>query len=292
MHWKQLWERSEGPRCAVFTDIDNTLVRAGCEADSRRLRDVLAERNIPLVAVTGPRFSSVFRRIRTGELPLFAAVVSEVGTDIRQLNLLAEGGPTYERDETWADYLLASGFHREHAVVRELCEQVNTLQAQRPDWGLELQPGEPQQFKLSWYFRAASTEVAAKIAEQLARSCSPFRTAWCQDITFCEEGQKRFCFDVLAADKRDAVDYLVRQMDLEDGLVAGDSGNDITMILDTCHQVAGVVVGGAQPELLEAVRGFRQRQGKGPGIKRLWVDESQRLGPQSLLAAVEQFFKF
>lgn len=283
MNWESLWQRSSGPRYAAFMDIDNTFFRPDRAQDSWRLVQALKERNMPLVAVTGAKHASVERRIRSGELPPFAVVASAVGTEIR---FLTEAG-TYQDDLFWQAQLTGRGFCETSGPVQELCRLVEVLRVSKPEWGVELQGGSPQRFKFSLYFRARDTAEAQAIYGELAQACDAFRTVWCQDINFLAQAgeKKRYCFDVLVADKRDAVNYLVAQMGLEGGLVAGDSGNDSTMILESCHKLLGVVVGGSRPELMEAV--------SAPGVDkiRLFVeDEPTRLGPQTLLAVLARFF--
>lgn len=283
MNWESLWQRSSGPRYAAFTDIDNTFFRPDCGSDSWRLVQALAERGMPLVAVTGAKHASVQARIQRRELPPFAVVASAVGTEIR---ILTEAG-TYQDDLFWQASLAGRGFDHNSGPVLALRLLVEALRTDHPEWEVRLQGGNPQQFKFSLHFRAADSAEAQAIAAHLTQVCSVFRTVWCQDINFpAQVGEKkRYCFDVLAADKRDAVDYLVREMRLEGGLVAGDSGNDSSMILESCQKLLGVVVGGSRPELLEAVFA--------PGVDktRLFVEvNATRLGPQTLLAVVERYF--
>ncbi len=289
MNWESLWQRSNGPRYAAFTDIDNTFFRPDCASDLWRLVELLRERDMPSVAVTGARHNSVLRRIQSGELPPFAAVASAVGTEIRVLT----GAGTYQDDLSWQARMLATGFDLEHGAVLALRDLVESLRVDHPEWGVVLQGGDPQQFKFSLHFRAHTTEEAQGIFACLSGPCSAFRTVWCQDINFSTQvgEKKRYCFDVLAADKRDAVDYLAAEMRLDGGLVAGDSGNDSSMILESSDKLLGVVVGGSRPELLETVCAFQKAQASGGNMRWLFVEDNPaRLGPQTLLAVVERYF--
>lgn len=287
MLWNNLWQRSEGPRLAVFSDIDNTFYRPDCASDSQRLARELAERNMLLVAVTGAKFSSVHGRILCGELPPFAVVASCVGTEISVLENPAT--LCYQDDLSWAAQLRTRGFDHTSGAVLALRNLVDVLRVDHPEWGVVLQGGDTQRFKFSLHYRASSTAEAEAIAVHLGQVCGTFRTVWCQDINFLASAgeKKRYCFDVLACDKRDAVDYLVAELGVHAGLVCGDSGNDATMILSSSEKLMGVVVGGSQAELLQAVA----RSDVGKVGKRVWVEtQPNRLGPQSLLAAVEEFF--
>lgn len=284
MNWNKLWQRPDGPRYAAFSDIDNTYHLPGLQADSRRLSERLAELDMPLVAVTGARFSSAHRRILSGELPPFAVVASSVGTEIRVVTDVATA--IYQEDLSWRARMIATGFNLNHGAVQALRELVDRLRFERPEWGVVVQPGDPEAFKFSLHYFAPDTDEAASIAAELGRPCEGLRQVWCYDIN-SPPGRKRFCFDVLAADKADLVNYMAEAMGLTGGLVAGDSGNDAGMILHARDDLLGVVVGGATPELLAEVEKTDLR-GRG---KRLFVDHpSTRRGPQSLLAAVEQHF--
>ena len=58
---------------------------------------------------------------------------------------------------------------------------------------------------------------------------------------------KKYCLDVLPLTKAGAVDYLTRIASIKKGVVAGDSGNDVNMLLESGTMNA-VLVGGYKKE--------------------------------------------
>lgn len=285
------------PRFAVFTDIDNTFYRADRDTASRQLTQLLCERGILLCAVTGASFPAVRKRIVGGELPAFQALASAVGTEIYLLETAGED-PTYVTDPEWEAMLRERGFVRDN-VATKLEQHFTALNSQHSSWQAVWQTGTSAQsgerFKLSlWYMAEDSTEAEA-IFHELAKPFAAFRCVWCEDINYSGP-RKRYCFDVLAADKADAVAYLFKRLSLAAGLVAGDSGNDATMILQSTSingELTGVVVGGARPELLAAVHaaGYKHtaycRFANANGTPLFVEEDEHRLGPDSLIAAVQ-----
>lgn len=284
MYWKTLLEQRTAAGkvpVAVFTDIDNTFYRRDRVSDSRRLTELLASECIPLVAVTGPAFSAVNRRIVSGELPHFAAIASAVGTEIHHLH--GDGGQLFYRaDQAWREGLLARGFKRDLVVqtANGLLARVNRSDS---EWNVTFQGRELQDFKVSFHFHARSSAAASQIAAVLSGEFPSFCTLWCEDINWTPRGDlRRYCFDVLPVTKVHSVNHLFSEMGLVGGLVAGDSGNDASMILDSCLQLTGVVVGGAREELLTAVAAA---SGRKTG-KNVITFTDGTLGPESLMAAV------
>lgn len=284
MYWKTLLEQRTAAGkvpVAVFTDIDNTFYRPDRASDSRRLTELLASECIPLVAVTGPAFNAVYQRIVSGELPHFAAIASAVGTEIH--HLWDDGGQLfYQADQAWREGLLARGFKRD-LVVQAAEGLLTRVNRDHPEWNVTFQGGDPEDFKVSFHYHARSSGEASLIAAVLSGEFPNFCTLWCEDINWTPRGNlRRYCFDVLPVTKVHPVNHLFSEMGLKGGLVAGDSGNDATMILDSCSQLTGVVVGGAREELLTAVAAA---SGRKTGKSVITFNDGT-LGPESLMAAV------
>lgn len=288
MYWKYLLQQRTAAGklpVAVFTDIDNTFFRPDRASASRRLGELLASECIPLVAVTGAAFDAVNRRIAAGELPHFAAVASAVGTEIHHLVKKGDGGElVYQADEAWRAGLLARGFER-GLVVQTAEAQLARVNRDHSSWSVAFQGGNPEDFKVSFHYLASSSAEASAIATVLSGDYPDFCTLWCEDINWTPRGNlRRYCFDILPVTKVHPVNHLFAEMGLVGGLVAGDSGNDAAMILDSCVQLTGVVVGGAREELLTAVAAASgQRAGK-----KIIVYNDGSLGPESLMDAVQQ----
>lgn len=104
-------------------------------------------------------------------------------------------------------------------------------------------------FKSSWYASDATEEQIQKLDEALGRSGL--------DINIVYSSNRDL--DVLPkfANKGNSLSWLLKHLSIPrtEALAAGDTGNDSAMILK--KGVQGIVVGNAQPELLEAVIGHK-----------------------------------
>jgi hydroxymethylpyrimidine pyrophosphatase-like HAD family hydrolase len=281
----------------IFTDIDNTFVYDGCKAATVAVLGLACKRRMPVVAVTGADLNSVFSRIMADELPYFRALATSCGTEIY---FLSKGG--YYQDHHW-DNQLRSRFNRKEVFFRAE-NLAREWAVTSPGCELEIQKKKvTEKYKVSFYFKASDGLVASMAAEEILSYFSEYQLAWCEDITWePKDGLRRYCVDVLAANKQDAVEYITEQLGITDGIVAGDSGNDAEMVLDCDRRFVGVVVGGAREELKEALRKRDPRPvGKiqdSRGFSRYYLDgrfvlvdeHPDRRGPESILAALEVLY--
>jgi len=128
--------------------------------------------------------------------------------------------------------------------------------------GIRPQPERYQSpFKSSWYYDDASPENLADLRHRLAQVEL--------DVTVVYSSQRDLDVLPARADKGNAVRFLCRhlEIDAEQVLVAGDTGNDSSMF--SIHGVNGILVGNAKPELVEAAAGcepYRARELEADGV--------------------------
>ncbi|MCL5774751.1 MAG: HAD family hydrolase, partial [Patescibacteria group bacterium] len=205
-----------------------------------------------------------------------------------------------------------SGFDR----VR-LVGQAKTMLAKfsqsHPDWQMNFQLPEKEQsleaspepdyqkFKISFHFFSSPEEL-----EAVSQEVSGFFPN--QNILTCEEighnrnlpadaPVKKYCLDILPATKADAVNYLEKICGINKGLVAGDSGNDTAMLVDS-QRLTAVLVGGYKTELKSAVdskipslrpgkRSFQRITTASGGTKAVYIEQGERLAAESILHAAK-----
>lgn len=274
---------------ALIADIDNTFYRSdhrAAEVAAWELSKRAATAPYPIIAVTGSHFEHVRRRIENGELPVFQAIVGDVGTDM----WLLESDGTFTRDQPYQKRLARAGYDR-HDVV----QAARLLLPFFRKHGIRMQFQDPEKeaayltypspdylpYKVSLHF--LGDDEAVELVQEIFEN--QFKN---QKIVICEEihhnamlgpaaGTKKYCLDILAATKADAVNYLIEQFALQQGVVAGDSGNDIGMLLETPHSFAAVAVGGHKPELRAALEAAES-------VKPIFIDtDKNRLAAQTLL---------
>ncbi len=246
----------------LFTDIDGTFSRKDREAASDVLSKKAKKNNFPIVAVTGNNFSVVRQRINSGELPYFEAIAGSVGTELYMLHVGANGIKTYVKDEAHAQEMLNKGFDR-LTLVRIAEEMVESLRIDnrfsldflKPEIEkayLKGEKGDVEPFKISFYAFASSLESLGSMREEVVSRFPDQKVVICEDTDYNErmipgDLRKKYNVDVLPVTKADVVDYISNIARVDVGLVAGDSGNDESMLTEAGD--VSISVGGSRREL-------------------------------------------
>lgn len=280
-------------RSALITDIDNTLYRAGHEDAVQAawgLRAKASEASYPIIAVTGGDYEQLVRgRIESHELPVLDVLVTSVGTEIRYL--LSDG--TYQKDQVYDKKLKDTGYDRLSVV-----KKAQQLIAEEKANGAKVRFQDPAEeakylvrpdltylpYKVSLHFFAEDNgdQMAIRFKHQFSR----LKIVVCEEINHNAtlkpgEKRKKYCLDIMPATKADAVNYLIEKLKIEQGVVAGDSGNDIDMLLETPKSFIAVAVGGHKVELKQALEAHKVAN---RNHKPIFIDaDDDRLAAQTLL---------
>ena len=225
--------------------------------------------------------------MKDGELPLADAVVASVGTDIWLRN-----GKTWQQDKAYVALLERSGFKKSEVT---LAASQFIAQA-RPGYELAFQQlGAGNDLKVSLHFMATHQD-AAMLAQQASKFFAPFKVISCEEIHFnaaLPEGTRRFkfCLDIVPSTKADAVSYLVNSLHIEHGFKAGDSGNDVDMLLNP-DVLQPILVGGYKPEAHAAITQELTADSKGPlhtllDGRRMYIEAGERKAAESLAHAIQ-----
>lgn len=253
---------------ALFTDIDDTFFKAGREKSMKELTDNLRENNIPLIAVTGNDYKRILDRIKSGELPCFDVIVGSVGTEIFFLHKNEDDTFEYKRDKYFDEMLGSCNFDRREIVGKSI-ELIETLSGEMPECEFNFQnlqteesfllnqSTDYQPYKVSFYF-FADEESLDKVVEIVSDKFSDKSIIICEEIGYNsklspEDKKRKYCLDILPLTKGDAVNYLSKMTGIDQGVVSGDSGNDVRMLLDSSNLNA-VLVGGYKQEALKNIK--------------------------------------
>jgi hydroxymethylpyrimidine pyrophosphatase-like HAD family hydrolase len=280
---------------AIFSDLDGTLTAPHNPHAARDLAKLVAfvqEHGWPLIAVSGQRCRDTIDRVLAGRLPKFAAVIGTVGTELR---LLQPNG-RYAADEEYSAWVRRHGYDRQYVAERvqslldtaRLRLPVARLDWQYPEEEEKFLAGEPATFeyyKVSCHFFASSAEEVAGVARLFEDAFPSFQIVTCEEIDHnrsLHAGEPRkFCLDVVPVAKASAVNYVIETYAIGAGLVAGDSGNDVDMLLDTPGSFVGVLVAGHTEEARARIQSRALPRGK-----QMVIDTSSvHTPPQSILKA-------
>lgn len=231
-------------RFLLCTDLDRTLIPNGEAPESpgaRALFARLAARPEATIAyVSGRHRALIEAAIREYRLPVPDFALADVGTTIYEVD--ATGWHAWEawEREIGADWQ-GLGWRDLHARLADIRD-------------LTLQPADRQgRHKLSYYvpLHADRQGIMAAIKARLTQAGIGANLVWSVD-----EQAGTGLLDVLpaGANKRHAVAFLMRQcgFDHEDAVFAGDSGNDLDVLLGPMQ---AVLVANADAGVRDAVAG-------------------------------------
>lgn len=288
-------EKAGRKRSALITDIDNTFYRADHEGAVQAawdLRKKATAAPYPIIAVTGNGFEVVQQRLQN-ELPGFEVIIGSVGTEI--WFLLPDG--TFKKDDVYEKQLQALGYDRK-SIVQSASQLIKSMSKKGAEIDFQdhtkevayLENPSPEYlpYKVSLHFFAEDPE---DIGETFEREFSNHKIVVCEEIHYNatlspNERRKKYCLDIMAATKSDAANYIIKRLDLEQGVVAGDSGNDIDMLLETPGSFVAVAVGGHKSELGVALEKYAPKRTTGVsyiGQKPVFIDKTERRAAQTLL---------
>ncbi|MCL5411207.1 MAG: hypothetical protein M1150_00445 [Patescibacteria group bacterium] len=309
----------------------------GNRVSSQELMRFLKEKSIPLLIVTGIDIKQILSRISTGEVPLPQAFSSDVGTNLYFLHttkphsseesissvLPSDETVWFVRDRLFDRVIRETGYNRRRLVkeclqiIQEYSEQDQYKEQfeDRLDLVFQTSLEEEKNFlnggdvprgwdwKISfWFFDNTRT------LEKAARLAKTIRGRLGQEVVVCEEKnynsrlgpedrRRKYNLDLLPVTKAVVVNYVALLSKARTVAVAGDSGNDAEMLLDSGD--LKIVVGGYTQELIDRIKiAFPSKDsalenGWFEANKRTWYVErrlSRRRGPQSILNALKQYF--
>jgi len=226
----------------LCTDLDRTLIPNGPQVESPGARDIFADfvarDDVQLAYVTGRNLRLITDSIDEWGLPVPDFAIADVGTSIYHLDNHAWHHWQPWEDEIAVDWrgLAAPDVHR---VLDGLA-------------GLELQEPDAQNtHKLSYYVDLAADETRVIAAAEARLKAEGIRVKLIWSV---DEEARVGLLDVLpeSASKRHAIGFLMQSgfYDADHTLFAGDSGNDINVIMSSIHSI---IVANADDDVLAAI---------------------------------------
>ena len=230
-------------RLLLCTDLDRTLIPNGSQPESPGARELFARlvglADVRLAYVSGRHRALVEQAMRQYQLPSPDFVIADVGTTIYHLS-----GEAWQRQHAWEEEIAADWQGMSGPELHDLLADMASL---------KLQEEEKQgRYKLSYYLLLGqdSRTLMGEVEERLSGR------GVCANLVWSIDEQRRIgLLDILpaAANKRHAIDFLMRQcgVDMAHTLFAGDSGNDLDVLLSP---IPSVLVANADAEVRRAAR--------------------------------------
>lgn len=231
---------------ALFTDIDHTFYHPEETEAMADLYHLIEDNKYGLIYVTGRDLPMVLEQ---KDLPQTDIIVTAVGTEI----YIRTRDGEYAADENYAQ-LLRKNWKREdvYAAVGQIVDERSEAAQFQPRDKRESEEGRdprgPQEFKISLWVDGQTADYITSLSEEVQAKVPHCQVITSEDINI----PQRFNIDILpeGVSKSFAVRYLTRALGLK-GFVAGDSGNDVAMLVESGH--TGILVGGARQDAKKAL---------------------------------------
>lgn len=225
-------------RLLLCTDLDRTLIANGAQPDSKGaltlFRQLVSREDVTLVYVSGRHRALIEQAIVQFDLPAPDFAIADVGSTVLQVTPSG-----WQPNDAW-DAQIAPDWHG--LAHDDLCRLLSVFPA------LRLQPREQQnRHKLSYHVALAedSPGLMRAVDARLKEAHIKANLVWSID-----EPASVGLLDVLpaSANKLHAIRFLMQQQGYqdEDTLFAGDSGNDLDVLLSG---IPAVLVANADPQV-------------------------------------------
>ncbi|QDT04286.1 Mannosylfructose-phosphate phosphatase [Rubripirellula lacrimiformis] len=259
----------------LATDLDGTFLPLDGDSDNHRdlpiLNQLLADRDMDLVFVTGRHLESACDLFQSGKLPRPKWIICDVGTSIVSVDANGDCSPI----GGYADFLRQIIHPLPIATLRDHLSTIDGLRLQ--------EPFKQGPFKLSFYvdqpqLQRLTTEVQSLLHKRAApytmiASVDPFNGDGLIDL-LPENTSKASALDWWAHAYNHARDSIV---------FSGDSGNDFAALTAGFRSI---IVGNADPSLVNRVAAVHDNQG--------WADRlyiAKQKATSGVLEGVQRYLK-
>lgn len=237
-------------RILICTDLDRTLLPNGSAPESPEARPLfsalVARPEVLLAYVSGRHKELVEQAIAEYQIPQPDFVIGDVGTSLYRVD---QNG--WHASDAWAFEIAPDWAGYNHAQLQQMFADLKALVLQ--------EQAKQNRFKLSYYL-AMDVDTEQLLSEMRRRSND--RGIKAELIYSVDEAKQVGLLDVLpaSATKYHAVEFLMRLLELgiDDAVFAGDSGNDLPVLVSPIHSV---LVGNASGDVREQAKCLALQQG-------------------------------
>ncbi|MFT4312754.1 MAG: HAD-IIB family hydrolase [Candidatus Woesearchaeota archaeon] len=209
----------------IATDLDRTLLPNGSQKKDnhiyKKLRAFLKKNNISVIYVTGRRKEQIPSVIKRYNLPHPLYCITNVGTQVYSYK-----NGIFQPMQNWEKELHKQWKPGFDMFVEEKLKSSKILKPQSP--------ATKNQFKRSYLAnpKISQSRIKSDVAQRLKNI--PYK------LTYSIDANRNIAqIDIMPpkANKKNALQFLLKQIKPTDVLTAGDSGNDISMLTHTWKSV-------------------------------------------------------
>jgi len=225
-------------RLLLCAEMDGTLIPSGSDLEHPEARDrfraFCSHQNVILVYLSSWPFELARRAIIEYRLPEPHYFITDVGTKIYR-----QDQNIWSEIEPWQKQIATAWSGKSHSDLQQALAPCEDLQLQEEN--------KQNDFKLSYYLslNISPKQILSWVEEQLAKQKVEFELVWSVD-----EAKRVGLLDILPlnAGKRNAIEFLCQEleMDREQALFAGNSGNDLAVL---ASPIPSVLVANAEAEV-------------------------------------------
>jgi len=216
-------------RILICTDLDRTLLPNGSQPESpearQRFSALVSRPEVVLAYVSGRHKALVEEAIAEYQIPAPDFVIGDVGTSLYEVHA---GG--WQISEAWANEIAPDWAGHDHAQLQQMFASLPALRLQ--------EDAKQNRFKLSYYLDM-DVDVEGLLSDM--RKLLAAKNINAELIYSVDEAEHVGLLDVLpaSATKYHAVEFLIAMLglDLDRTVFAGDSGNDLPVLVSRIHSV-------------------------------------------------------
>jgi len=237
-------------RLLLCCDLDRTVLPNGNARESAGVRElferVVREAGLILTYVSGRNLNLLQQAIQEYQIPRPHYAIGDVGTTMYQIN-----GTEWQEIAAWSTHIGEDWRNLEAAAIAGYLSDIPELRLQEPE--------QQNLHKLSYFLDLHVSEPA--ISGRI-RGVLESRQIRANVIYSVDEIAGVGLIDILPqrASKYHSIEYLCAYLDIdrEDTLFAGDSGNDLPVLIS---DIPSVLVNNAQPQVKHIARQLADKQG-------------------------------
>ncbi|MBI1425293.1 MAG: HAD-IIB family hydrolase [Gammaproteobacteria bacterium] len=243
------------PSILLCCDLDRTVLPNGNANESPGVRDLFAsvikEANIILAYVSGRDLHLLQQAIADYHIPTPAYAIGDVGTTLYQIT-----DNQWQAQTDWSDHIGVDWQQHDAAALQEYLDDLPYLTLQEPE--------KQNIHKLSYYVNLSTPEQTA--VREVRQHLDEHRIK-ANIIYSIDEIADCGLIDILPqrASKYHAIEFLIDRLGLskEDTVFAGDSGNDLPVLIS---DIPAVLVNNALGSIKNNARRIADKNGLAPQL--------------------------